>query len=137
MEAPEQSQAPGEEKPGGKRDIKALVALIPPADALRKKEVKLVERRMRIRYDEDIDPGKARINPETAKALGIADALEVVVAGRHKFVFEAVLDEDVPPNEVYCNGELLREKGVADNSIATVRKAREKPPARGEAEEQE
>ena len=137
METPEHTQAPGEDKPEGKRDIKALVALIPPADALRKKEVKLVERRMRVRYDEDIDPAKARINPSTAKALGITDALEVVIAGRHKFVFEAVLDEEVPPNEVYCNGELLREKGVADNSIATVRKARSRPPAQGESQEQE
>jgi len=106
-----------------KKDIKALVAVIPPADALRKKEVKIQERRIRLRYRENLPPEKAMINPGTARQLGISDKLEIVVARRHRFIFEAELSEDVPPNEVWCSSELLQEEGIADNSIATVRKA--------------
>jgi anaerobic selenocysteine-containing dehydrogenase len=112
-----------EEKEEGKKDIKALVAVIPPADVLKRREAKAREKRIRLRYREGMPPDKAAVNPTTAQQLGIEDKLEIVVAGRHKFTFTAVLDEEVPPNEIWCNPELLRDEGIADNSIATVRRA--------------
>ena len=112
-----------EEKEAEKKDIKALVAVIPPADALKRRETKVREKRIRVRYKEGLNPENAMINTSTAKQLGIGDKLEVVVAGRHKFVFNAVLSDEVPPNEVWCNPELLQDEGIADNTIATVRKA--------------
>ncbi len=112
-------------KERGKHDIKALVAVIPPATALKgAKQAKIPEKRIRVRWNAEVKPEQAKINPKLAGDLGITDKLELVVAGRHKFVLTAVLDENVPYNEVWANEDLLKEHGVADNSIATVRRAR-------------
>jgi hypothetical protein len=35
--------------------------------------------------------------------------------------FKAVIDENIPQNEVWVNEELMKERGVSDNSLATVR----------------
>ncbi len=111
-----------------KPDIKSLVAIIPPAhEVLGKKGPRLAEKRIRVRHKPDIKPQYAKINPKLAEDLGIKEYLEIVVARRHKLVFKAIFDEQVPELEVWCNEELLRDKGIADNSIATVRKS-EKPP---------
>jgi len=108
-----------------KVNIKALVAVIPPAsEILARKTPKLIEKRIRLRRKPDIDPEYAKINPSLAKAIGAEDLVEVVVAGRFRKVFNVVLDESVSQNEVWCNEELLKEHGVADNSIATIRKAK-------------
>ncbi len=122
-----------------KPDIKSLVAIIPPAhEVLGKKGPRLVEKRIRVRRKPDIKPQYAKINPKLAEELGIKEYLEIVVARRHKLVFKAILDDQVPELEVWCNEELLRDKGIADNSIATVRKS-EKPPQQPveEGEEEE
>jgi len=108
-----------------KVNIKALVAVIPPAsEILARKTPKLIEKRVRLRRKPDIDSEYAKINPSLAKAIGAEDLVEVVVAGRFRKVFNVVLDESVSQNEVWCNEELLKEHGVADNSIATIRKAK-------------
>ncbi len=110
-----------EEKEKKKIDIKALVALVPPASALKHRETKRVEKRIRLRTKVDVKPTQAKISPKLANELSIGDKLEIVIAGKKKFVFETVLDENVPENEVWVNVNLMREYGVADNSIATVR----------------
>ena len=115
-----------EEKGGTQRQerkiaIKALVAIIPPA-SVRKTEKKLREKRVRLRYIDSVKPGHAIINDDLAKPLNITEYIEVTVAGRKRFKLKASLSPDVPVNEVWCNPEELREKGIADNSIATVRR---------------
>jgi len=117
----------GEERKEVKRkkiDIKALVAVIPPAsEVLARKAPKAIERRIRVRRKPDVDPDYAKINPSLAKSLGAQDLVEIVVAGRFRKTFNIILDENVPANEAWCNEELLKEHGVADNSIATIRRA--------------
>ena len=104
-----------------KIDIKALVAIIPPASA-RKTEKRLREKRIRLRYNDSVKPGHAIINEDLAKTLDITEYIEVTVAGRKRFKLKVTFNPDVPVNEVWCNPEELRERGIADNSIATVRR---------------
>jgi hypothetical protein len=84
------------------------------------------ERRLRIRRRSDVDEGKAKIHPEVLKELGIEDEVEIVLVGggsrERKYVLKVIPSEDVPRNEVWCNEEEMRRLGVADNSIATIRK---------------
>ena len=125
MSSEEEGKVEKKEEIKKKVSIKALVAVIPPAsEILARKTPKLIEKRIRLRRKPDIDPEYAKINPSLAKAIGAEDLVEVVVAGRFRKVFNVVLDESVSQNEVWCNEELLKEHGVADNSIATIRKAK-------------
>jgi len=125
MSSKEESKVEKKEEVKKKVSIKALVAVIPPAsEILARKTPKLIEKRIRLRRKLDVDPEYAKINPSLAKAIEAEDLVEVVVAGRFRKVFNVVLDESVPQNEVWCNEELLKEHGVADNSIATIRKAK-------------
>jgi bifunctional DNA-binding transcriptional regulator/antitoxin component of YhaV-PrlF toxin-antitoxin module len=107
-----------------KVDIKKLVSIIPPASELRRKQKVLREKRIRIKYDESLPEGSARVPKDLASMLGIKDGdmIEIVVAGRKKFLFKAEIIEETGTNIVYCYPEELRENGVADNSIATLRK---------------
>jgi len=108
-----------------KVDVSKLVSIIPPPSELKKREEKkIIEKRIRIRYDESLPEGVARLSKELASYLGINenDLIEIVVGGKRKFVFKTVIDEKVEANTVYCYPEELRERGVADYSIATVRK---------------
>ncbi|MGB9785294.1 MAG: hypothetical protein ACPLSO_05855 [Fervidicoccaceae archaeon] len=110
-----------EEKLPEKKDIKSLLAVIPPAGSGIKQKV-LKEKRIRIRYS-SAKPGQILINPSLAKELGIGEKAEIVVAGKKKFVFSVVLEDSVPSNAVYANTDFMKENGVADNSIATLRSA--------------
>lgn len=110
-----------EEKMPEKRDIKSLLAVIPPAGSNVKQKV-VKEKRIRIRYS-TAKPGQILISSSLAKELGIGEKAEIVVAGKKKFVFSVVIDDSVPPNVVYANTEFMKENGVADNSIATLRSA--------------
>ncbi len=128
MVAPEEaSKEPveevGEELPD-KADVKAALSLIPPASALKAQEKRITEKRIRLRYDPTLKPEEARVNPKLAKELGITEKLEIVVAGRHRFAFRAIIDEEAEYNKVYVNPDLMEEHGIADNSIATVRSYR-------------
>ena len=120
MSTEAQPGQPGEERKK-KRDIRAILQMIPPASQLFGGEKKVRERRIRMKFHDELKEGVAKLNPQLAKELGIEDKVEVVVAHRHRYVFSVVLDEEVPVNEIWVNGEKLREDGVADNSIVTVR----------------
>ncbi len=107
-----------------KIDVTRLVSIIPPASQLKRKEAKIKEKRIRVRYNESLPLGVVKISKKLAEMLNIKDGdlVDIVVAGRHKFVYKAVIEEGEGVNEVYCNPEELRERGVADNSIATIRR---------------
>jgi hypothetical protein len=105
----------------GRERVSKLVDLIPPASALRETGKVLREKRIRIKYDPSVKPDSARLNSALAKMLNISDRIELVVAGRAKFVLNAIIDDSVEQDRVYVNPDVMRSKGVADNSIATVR----------------
>lgn len=107
-----------------KIDVTKLLSIIPPASELKRKETKLKEKRIRVRYDESLPPNTIKLSKQLAQLLGINknDLVEIVVAGRHKFAYNALIVDENGINEVYCNPEELKERGVADNSIATIRK---------------
>ncbi len=109
-----------------KVDVSKLVSIIPPPSQLKQQTKKIVEKRIRIKYDESLPENTARVSKELAKLIGISenDSIEIVVAGKKKFVFRALIVDDIESNTVYCYPEELRENGVADNSIATIRRAR-------------
>ncbi len=104
-----------------KIDIKMALSVIPPASQLMKKEKKQKERRIRLRFHNELKKDIAKINTELAKELGVKDQVEIVVAHRRRFRYKVEIDDEVPPTEVWVNGEDLPEQGVADNSIATIR----------------
>ncbi|MFZ8782799.1 MAG: hypothetical protein ACO2OR_02280 [Desulfurococcaceae archaeon] len=110
-----------------KVDISKLVAVIPPASEVlgKKKEAVLPEKRVRIRFERGLDKPIARIPSSIAQLLGVksGDSVEVVVAGKKKAVFTAEVVESKPGEEViYVYPAELEKQGVADNSIATIRK---------------
>jgi len=115
-----------EDKPASKKkiDVAKLLSIIPPASELKRKEIKLKEKRIRVRYDESLPPNTIRLSKQLAQLLRIneGDLVEIVVAGRHKFIYNALVIDEGNVNEVHCNPEELKERGVADNSIATIRK---------------
>ncbi len=108
----------------GKIDVTRLVSIIPPASQLKRREARIREKRIRIRYNESLPQGVVKISKKLAEMLNIKDGdlVDIVVAGRHKFVYKAMIEEGEGVNEVYCNPEELKERGVADNSIATIRR---------------
>ncbi len=120
MSSPEAKE--GEEKE--KRDIKALVAVIPPAtQIMRRKEVRVLEKRIRVRLKDFIKEGEIHISESLASELQIKDRAALSVPGKKRLVFKAVINESVPSNEVWVNEEVMKERGVADNTLATVRAA--------------
>ncbi len=101
--------------------VSKVLASIPPASSLKAREKKIREKRTRLKYDYSLEREQAKINPRLAEELGITELLEITVAGRHRFVFKAIIDEGVEENRVHVNPDLMEEHGIADNSIATVR----------------
>ena len=83
------------------------------------------QKRMRLRHRVEVERGKSFLNPETMSFLEVEDSqeIEIVVAKKKKFRSIAFSKSEVPLNEVWMNPDELQEKGIADNSIATVRKA--------------
>ncbi|MEB3758667.1 MAG: hypothetical protein GSR82_03635 [Desulfurococcales archaeon] len=106
---------------GEERRIDKILDFIPSASQLKETRKVLREKRVRIRYDDELDEEEARISSRLARELGIKDYLEIVVAGKKRFAFKAIIEDDVEENIVYVNGDLMEEHGIADNSIATVR----------------
>lgn len=118
----EEKQAEAQEVyPRQKIDIRSLVAVVPPASTLFARERELVEKRVKVRYG-TIERDKLALSPVLASQLKVADKIVLVVAGRKRFELNVLLDDSLPPDVVVANGELLRAHGVADNSIATVRR---------------
>ncbi len=83
---------------------------------------KPIERRLRIRRVDDVDRGTAKMNPEMMKRLGIEDEVEIVIAGKKRYRFRVIPSEKVPVNEVWANSLELKQYGIADRTIATVRR---------------
>ncbi len=109
---------------GEEKSIDRILDLIPSASQLKETKKVLREKRIRIRYDDELDEDEARISLKLARELNIKDHLEIVVAGKKRFAFKAIIDEDAEENVVFVNGDLMEEHGIADNSIATVRSHR-------------
>ena len=80
------------------------------------------ERRLRVRRIPEIEPGTAKMNPQMINELQITDKIEIVVAGNRKCMLEVKGDEKVPLREVWASAEEMRGLGIADNSIATIRR---------------
>lgn len=123
-EGPE-TEKPAEESRSEKPDLSKLLAIVPPAsEVLGKKQKLLAEKRIRVKFNKSLNKPVAKIPSTLASELGIknGDEIEVVVAGKKKarFVAEIIESPDVNVIEVYP-AELERQ-GVADNSIATIRK---------------
>lgn len=108
--------------PQRKMDVKALVAVVPPATSLFSRQKVLQEKRIRVRYGE-VEENQIKINPQLASQLGITDTAVLVVAGKKKFAMSVIIDESVPMDIVIVNPQLMKDNGVADNSIATIRKS--------------
>lgn len=109
-----------------KIEISKLLAVVPPASELKKKETSIKEKRIRVQHDPSVDPSKLKIPSELAKLLGVkdGDTVELVVAGKKKFTYTAQVFESNDLNVVIAHPDELVKNGVANNSIATVRKAR-------------
>jgi hypothetical protein len=118
---PEQSKEE-EVYPQRKMDVKALAAVVPPATSLFSRQKVLQEKRIRVRYGE-VEENQIKINPQLASQLGIIDTAVLVVAGKKRFTMNVIIDEDVPMDIVIANPQLMKDNGVADNSIATIRKS--------------
>ncbi|MEM4718209.1 MAG: hypothetical protein QXE81_05570 [Desulfurococcaceae archaeon] len=108
-----------------KPDISKLLAIIPSAAELRGGKKTLAEKRIRIRYDRSFSKPIAKIPVHVASELDIkpGDQVEIVVAGKRKVTLTADLYE-TKENTVIVHPAELEKQGVADNSIATIRKVK-------------
>ena len=80
------------------------------------------EKRLRVRRKPEIEPGNAKMNPQMMKELQIIDEIEIVIAGKRKCILKVRGDEKVPLREVWASAEEMKRLGIADNSIATIRR---------------
>jgi hypothetical protein len=83
---------------------------------------KVPEKRLRIRRIEGVDEGMAKMNSSMMKQLQITDKIEVVIAGKRKCILTVIADDKVPEREVWANPAQMASLGIADNSIATIRR---------------
>ncbi len=81
------------------------------------------EKRLRIKLMSDVKEGKIIINEKLAQELELKGDVEIVVGGKKKLILNAVISIDVPPDQVYINPQDAKMSGIADNTIATIRKA--------------
>jgi hypothetical protein len=81
------------------------------------------EKRLRIKLKDDVKEGKLLINEKIAKELEITDKVEIVVGGKKKLILDALLSSEIPEENVFINTLLAKANGIADNTIATIRKA--------------
>lgn len=107
------------EEVGRKRDIRALLAVIPPAEALKRRERSFTEMRIRLKYNPEVKPGTLHLNSVLAKELSVNEYVEVSVHGK-RVKLKAVLSDNVPKEEVWGSAD-LKSFGIADNSIVTIR----------------
>ena len=85
----------------------------------------LPEKRIRIRSRDDVIAGNSKMSSKMAEQLGVSDDVEAIVSGKWKGQWKVALVESVPANEIWMNGEELKAKGIADNTIATIRKPKQ------------
>lgn len=121
----EEKKEPVEESKPSKVDISRLLAIVPSVAELRGEKKVLQEKRIRIRFDRSLVKPVAIVPTSIARELDIktGDAVEIVVAGKKKAVFTAQV-EDRGENVVIVYPAELEKQGVADNSIATIRKVK-------------
>lgn len=106
-----------------KRDVKQLVAVIPPASEVLGRGVRRVsERRVRVRLRGGVPEDSVYVSGKLVSELGVKEKIQLSVSGR-RFVLSVFVSDDVPENEVWVNEEFMRRSGVSDNSMATVRSA--------------
>jgi hypothetical protein len=122
------SQGEGERKPEEKPKL-LIPSFLRPDTYVKEERKEVRERRLRVRRRDDVEEGKAMLNPQIASELGIAGKVELVLVGggsrERRYVMDVVLNDKVPRGEVWCNADELRRLGIADNSIATVRAPRQ------------
>jgi bifunctional DNA-binding transcriptional regulator/antitoxin component of YhaV-PrlF toxin-antitoxin module len=108
-----------------KVDISRLLAIVPSAAELREEKKVLQEKRVRIRFDRSLVKPITIVPTSIARELDIktGDTVEIVVAGKKKALFTAQV-EDRGENVVIVYPTELEKQGVADNSIATIRKVK-------------
>ncbi|MFQ6124059.1 MAG: hypothetical protein ACE5R6_05560 [Candidatus Heimdallarchaeota archaeon] len=83
------------------------------------------ELRRRIVYDESLRPGDAAVPKKLKEELEIDDMVEIVVAGKKRLTFKAKeVESDV--EQVFVCPDDMKTLGIADNSIATIRRPIEK-----------
>jgi len=82
-----------------------------------------MERRLRLKKNQSVPKGYAVINQDTANLLQVSEGktLEVVVS-KKRFQFKVKIDNSVE-GFVHLSSEEMAEKGLMDNTIATVREA--------------
>jgi len=80
------------------------------------------EKRLRVRRVDGIDSGMAKMNSNMMKQLQISDKIEIVIAGKRKCILTVLADDNVPEREVWANPNQMASLGIADNSIATIRR---------------
>jgi len=87
-----------------KVDVSKLVSIIPPSSELRREEKRITEKRIRVRYGAELSANTAKLAKQLADMLGIkeGDEIEIVVAGKKRFVYKALVEEGLDPNIVYC-----------------------------------
>lgn len=104
-----------------KRDIKQLVAVVPPASEVLGKGVKkILEKRVRVRLRDGVPDDVIYVSGKLASELGVKEKIQLSVSGR-KIVLRVLVSDDIPENEVWANEEFMRRNGISDNSMATVR----------------
>lgn len=80
------------------------------------------EKRLRIKKVNEVSEGKLVINNEIASELEIENKAEIVIGGKKRLIFDVILNSSVPKNQVFINSNEAKLYGIADNTIATVRK---------------
>ena len=106
-------------------NVKDTLKIIPPPSMLRSRERKrIVEKRIRVRYSKELSDKEAKLSSKLASELNLDenDYIEIIVAGKKRLSFKPKIDESLDSNEVFVNQELLKINGIADNSIATIKK---------------
>lgn len=81
----------------------------------------LKELRRKIIYDESLRPGEAAVPKNLKEELEIEDTVEIVVAGKKRLTFKVKEIESGVERVLVCP-EDMKTLGIADNSIATIRR---------------
>lgn len=80
------------------------------------------EKRLRLVLSDEVKEGKMKINDKIASELGISDKAEIVVGGKKRLVYDVLTSSDIPPEQVFINSSEAKVYGIANNTIATVRR---------------
>jgi len=81
------------------------------------------EKRLRLKLQDNIKEDRIIINEKIAKDLEITDKVEIVVGGKKRLVLNAILSSDISPDQAIINSTQAKINGIADNTIATIRRA--------------